>query len=350
MTSERVLVTGAAGFLGRNLSTRLRADGVDVVGLDRREGPSDRLGIAGDVRDSAVLRRAVRGVDVIVHTAFASPRASAVELRAVNVDAVSALARTAISAGVRRMIVVSSTIVERVPRCHPLSNRTPLARLDAYRRTRVEAEAALAAFNGELDIAVVRPATFLGAGQVGAFALLFDAIYRGGIVPVLGPGTNRYDLLEIGDLVDALVRLSRGIGAGVFHLAAPDPLPVRALLEDLVVRAGRSARIVRVPAPVAVATVRAVELAGLHPLADWHHATARGEDRVHDTTRARTQFGWQPAFDQRAAFAEAYQWYADVRDDRRTPGTTHPVPRSHRLLAAAGRLTTRGRGPVNDRG
>jgi nucleoside-diphosphate-sugar epimerase len=348
VTPRRVLVTGGTGFLGRQLATRLRDDGIEAVTLDRRTGPTAAPDIVGDVRDPAVLRRAVRGVDAIVHTAFASPRESAAELHAVNVDAVATMGRIAVGAGVRHLVVVSSTIVERMPRAHPLSDSTPLSRLDAYRRSRIEAETTIAGFGGELDLALVRPATFVGPGQVGAFALLFDAIHRGGIVPILGPGTNRYDLLAIDDLVDALVRLTRG-GTGVFHLAAPDPVPVRVLLEDLVTRSGRGARVVRLPAPVAVAGVRAVELAGLHPLADWHQATARVEDRRHDTGRARSELGWRPAFDQRAALDAAYDWFAEVRDHQGTPATTHPVPRSHRLLAAGTRLTTRRRGPVRGR-
>ena len=63
----RILVTGAAGTLGRALLPRLRRDGHDAVGLDVRH--ADAGTIAADVRDAGAVRAAMEGVDVVVHAA-----------------------------------------------------------------------------------------------------------------------------------------------------------------------------------------------------------------------------------------------------------------------------------------
>jgi UDP-N-acetylglucosamine/UDP-N-acetyl-alpha-D-glucosaminouronate 4-epimerase len=75
MTNGRVLVTGAAGFIGAHLCRRLVAEGFDVVGLDDlSDGSLDNLGdvpevrfVESDLRDAAAVASAARGCDVLYH-------------------------------------------------------------------------------------------------------------------------------------------------------------------------------------------------------------------------------------------------------------------------------------------
>ena len=191
------------------------------------------------------------------------------------------------------------------------------------------------AWRDELDVSLARPCTFLGPGRVGAFALLFEAVRTGGLVPMLGPGTNRYQLLHVDDLANGLVRLAQGSHSGVFHFGAHDVQPVRDLLSALIEEAGTAARLAAVPAALARGLVRATELVGLPPLSDWHHASAGREDRVHDTSRATDELGWMPAASNSRCLLDAYEWYARTREAGLATPTTHPVPRSHRVVAGA---------------
>jgi nucleoside-diphosphate-sugar epimerase len=335
LTIGPVVVTGGAGFLGGFVVSSLLASGHEVVVLDRNisnvSGPV--TAIRGDVGDQQAIARSLERATVVIHAAFAPPRAGNAELHRINVDATAMVARMAAEAGVQRLVIVSSTIVERLPRRHPLSSRLPLSRLDAYRRTRTDAEDAALAWRDDLAVSIARPCTFLGPGRVGAFALLFEAVRAGGIVPVLGPGTNSYQLLHVADLADGLVRLASDNHAGVFHFGAPGVTPVREQLEALVAHAATGARVATVRRGLARAALRGIELAGLPPLSDWHHASALEEDRVVDTRRAELELGWTPAFSNEAALYEAYDWYSLTRAAGRATPTTHPVPRSHRVLA-----------------
>ena len=330
-----VVVTGGAGFLGGFVVSSLQASGHEVVVLDRDTAnvPGSVTAIRGDVGDEQALHRSLQGAAVVIHAAFAPPRAGTAELHRINVDATARVARMAAEAGVQRLVIVSSTIVERLPRRHPLSSRLPLSRLDSYRQTRTDAERAALAWQNRLAVSVARPCTFLGPGRIGAFALLFEAVRAGGIVPVLGPGTNHYQLLHVADLADGLVRLASSNHAGVFHFGAPNVAPVHEQLEALVAHAGTGARVATVGRGFGRVGVRSIELAGLPPLSDWHHASALAEDRVVDTSRAETELGWSPTFSNEAALFDAYDWYSRTRAAGRATPTTHPVPRSHRVLA-----------------
>jgi nucleoside-diphosphate-sugar epimerase len=334
----RVLVTGGGGFLGRHLAERLRRGGLRVRLLDVAARPSwasaaEVEHARGDVRDRAAVAAAIRGVDAIVHAAFASPHDEPGVVRSVNVGGARAVADVALESGVRRLVLVSSTIVEKPPRAHPFLRGAAMNRLDAYRASRAAAESIAADAAGRgLDVAVVRPKTFLGHDRVGAFALLFESIRHGGAVPVLGPGANRYQLLDVRDLADGLARLVGADSTGLFFFGARDFATVREDLQSLVDHAATGARLKPIPAPLARAMLRAMELAGLMPLSEWHYMSARGEDSVVDVSRAERELGWRAERSNRRALADAYDGYAGAMAAAGRAQTTHPVPWAHRLL------------------
>jgi UDP-glucose 4-epimerase len=106
----RVLVTGAAGRVGRAVFVRLALEH-EVLGLDR--SPASTVHFTGDVEDEALLRRALRGVDAIVHTAaLHAPHvgiAPAAEFVRINVAATRLLAERAAAAGIRNLVFTSTT-------------------------------------------------------------------------------------------------------------------------------------------------------------------------------------------------------------------------------------------------
>jgi UDP-glucose 4-epimerase len=106
----RVLVTGAAGRIGRAVYVRLAREH-EVVGLDRT--PASTVNLIGDVGDPFLLQRAVRDVDAVIHTAaLHAPQvgvSSDAEFERINVHSTALLARIAIDAGVRRFVFTSTT-------------------------------------------------------------------------------------------------------------------------------------------------------------------------------------------------------------------------------------------------
>jgi nucleoside-diphosphate-sugar epimerase len=331
------LITGGAGFLGGHLANRLRQDGLRVRLLDLAE-PLKSLGgdveyVRGDVRNPGLLATVVHDVDAVIHAAFASSRLPVEGLYSVNVEGTRAVCATAVAHGVRRLILISSTIVLRPRRRHPLLTGAPLSRLDLYRVTRAEAERIAAECGAQgVSVAVVRPKTFLGPDRVGAFAILFELIRRGRVVPVLGNGRNRYQLLAVGDLTDGIQRLLASDSQGVFHFGACEFGTVRDDLQTLVDHAGTGARLRFVPGALARAAFRAIELVGMTPLAEWHYMSARGEDSIVDTRRAEEELAWRARESNATALVAAYDWYQATLAVGGEARTTHPVTRAHRVL------------------
>jgi nucleoside-diphosphate-sugar epimerase len=342
----RVAISGGAGFLGLHLSRRLLGDGHDVRTLDLAplddpdlEGRVEEL--RGDVRLKRDAGRLVAGMDVLVHAAAALPiQVSRAAIRSVNVDGAAVTFAAAAEAGVRRVVLVSSTAVYGVPERHPIDEDDPLVGVGHYGESKIEAERLCEAFARRgLETVIVRPKTFVGAERLGVFEILFDWIREGRRIPILGDGENRYQLLAVEDLVDAIVRcLDAPVAGRALNVGAARFGTVREDLEGLIRHAGSTSRLRPVPARPAELALRALELARLSPLAEWHYRTAHKDSFV-SIDRARDLLGWEPALSNVETLCATYDWYLRHREDPRAAGVTHRVPWDQRALGLFKRLS-----------
>ncbi len=343
----RVLITGGAGFMGSALAQRLLEHGehprlLDLAPLPRWASEAHVGYISGDVLDPDRLTAALKGVEVVVHAAFASPHSGMEVIRQVNVGGVRALCDAMVRQDVRRLVLISSTIVLKPPRRHPVWPSAPLNRLDAYRAARLEAEQVVESYADRgLSTAIVRPKTFVGPGRLGAFALAFDSLRRGQPVPVLGSGMNRYQLLDVRDMAAGLASLIDSQASGVFNFGARKFGTVREDLQDLINWAGTGSSLRFVPERLARMVVRGVELLGLAPLAEWHHASAAGTDSIVDVSRAEQELGWQPAYSNLDSLKTNFDWYSSQMEEAGSAPSTHPVPLSHRFMSRLYRAISR---------
>jgi nucleoside-diphosphate-sugar epimerase len=339
-------ISGGAGFLGLHLARRLIADGHEVRSLDLV--PLDEPGLAvqelrGDVRDAAACRELVDGARILVHAAAALPiRGSRDEIRSVNVDGTLTLLSAAVAAGVGRVVFISSTAVYGVPEKHPIEEDDPLVGVGHYGESKIEAEEVCRAFMRRgLDCVILRPKTFVGPERLGVFEILFDWVREGRRIYVLGNGSNRYQLLAVDDLV-AAIRLAAGKRAAkgeTLNVGAGEFGTVRSDLQALIDHAGSSSRITPVPVKPAEITLRALELARLSPLAEWHYKTAHRDSFV-DVARAQRVLGWKPRLSNAQALLETYDWYLAHRDGLAgTAGITHRVPWDQRALGLLKRVS-----------
>ena len=337
-------ISGGAGFLGLHLSRRLLADGhsvrtLDVVPLDDAELERDVEELRGDIRDRDRVRELVRGAEVVVHAAAALPiQASRESIRSVNVTGTEHVLHESHDAGVQRVVFISSTAVYGVPEKHPIEEDDPLVGVGSYGESKIDAEALCRVAAAETTI--VRPKTFIGQERLGVFEILFDWIREGRRIYILGKGHNRYQLLAVEDLVDAIVRAGTVPEAArkTFNVGATEFGTVRQDLQALIDHAGSTSRLRPVPVKPAEVALRALELMRVSPLAEWHYKTAHKDSFV-DVSRARQVLGWQPRLSNRAALIETYDWYLANREHVGAAGVTHRVPWNQQALGLLKKLS-----------
>ncbi len=339
-------LTGGGGFLGSHLADRLVAMGHLVRTLDREPVDEDapRAGVEtvlGDVRNPERARELCRGADVLVHAAAALPiRRSAEEIWSVNLKGTEVVVGAAVTERVRRVVYVSSTAVYGVPETHPITEETPLDPLGAYGASKAEAERVCSAFAEDgIEVVILRPKTFIGPGRLGVFEILFEWIREGRKIYVIGSGRNRYQLLAVEDLVDAIVRSAESpTSETVLNLGAKTFGTVRDDLGALIAHAGSRSRVVSLPARPTQAILRMLELARLSPLAEWHYKTADRDSFV-DVTRAERALGWTPRFSNVDALVAAYDWFVANEAVARAVGTTHRTAWRQQALGLLKRLS-----------
>ena len=322
-----VAISGGAGFLGLHLARRLAGDGCDVrtldlVPLDDRalEGTVDEL--RGDVRVNADARRLVAGAEILVHAAAALPiQVSRSAIRSVNVEGAAVTLAAALEAGIRRVVLVSSTAVYGVPERHPIHEDDPLVGVGHYGASKIEAERLSEDFARRgLEVVILRPKTFVGPERLGVFEILFDWIREGRRIPILGDGENRYQLLAVEDLVEAVVRCFDAAVAGeALNIGASRFGTVREDLEALARHAGSGSQLYPVPAGPAELALRGLELARLSPLAEWHYRTAHKDSYV-SIDKARAVLGWEPRLSNAETLCATYDWYLAHLGRARMPG------------------------------
>jgi nucleoside-diphosphate-sugar epimerase len=343
MSSNHYLITGGAGFLGINLCRYLLARGREVRTLDIAPfayPERDRVEVIdGDIRDPAAVQRAIAGIDVIVHAAAALPLAPPEEIRSTGIRGTQCLLEEALRARVPRFIFISSTAVYGIPKHHPLVEGDPLQGVGPYGEAKIAGETLCREFRDKgLCTTVLRPKTFVGPERLGAFELLYDWAYTGHNFPVLGRGDNRYQLLDVEDLCEAIELCATGAAErvnDVFNVAAGNFGTMRDNIQAVLDRAGHGRRAVSIPAGPAIAVLRLLAALRLSPLYPWIYDTAAKESFV-SIDRIGQALGFRPHYSSVDALLRNYDWYVAHRAELGTKtGVTHRVPWKKGLLSLA---------------
>jgi nucleoside-diphosphate-sugar epimerase len=334
LSGKTYLITGGSGFLGGHLAGELLRRGAKVRSLDIAplEEP-DLIGeledIRGDVRDDSAVSKALRDVDRVIHAAAALPLASSQEIFSTNVTGTEVLLRAIQQQGKSRMIHISSTAVYGIPDKHPLDEEDALQGVGAYGESKVLAERLVQDFRKQGSvISTIRPKTFIGTGRLGVFQILFDWVQKGARIPIIGSGLNRYQLLEVQDLVDAILLAAEADeerANDIFNVGAIRFNTVREDIGSLCEAAGRGSRVIATPAMPVKIVLRILENMRLSPLYQWVYDTA-DKDSFVSTEKIERSLGWQPKFSNAETLVNTYRWYEDeYQDYQGAYGTSHRV-------------------------
>ena len=333
----KVLVTGGAGFLGLHVNHWLVKHGHQVVNLDiadydESEYPEGVECRVGDVRDPAAVDAALDGVDWVIHGAAALPLWTPDEIYSTNVFGTrTTLERILEAPSVKRTVFISSTAVYGVPRVHPLLEYFPMVGVGPYGESKILGEKVCDEFRERgLTITTIRPKTFIGTHRLGVFQILFDWVERGKRIPLVGNGRNRYQLLEVDDLCEA-IRMSlaekrEAVANDVYNVGAVD---FSSVLEDvgaLCAHAGSGARVMPTPAAPTITALKLLERMNLSPLYEWVYGTAHKDSFV-STEKIQERMGWAPTYSNAEGLIRSYDWYVANKGTIATEaGVTHRVP------------------------
>lgn len=325
-----VLVTGGAGLVGTHVLDALRARGERPRALARERSRAvvESFGaeaVVGDVTDASSWQRASEGVDAIVHAAaLVASHESYEEFMRVNVGGTRLAIETARRTGAR-LIHISSVAVYGRAAVYAAAARgvaedypfQPLPRRDFYARSKRAAEQLLQqeAARGGLAVIAIRPNVIYGErDQLFTRRVMANLTWR--FLPQIGPGTNHLSCVYAGNVASAILTAldapaKPGFRAYNVTCDAPPLLTQREFFETFAEALG--VRPLRLPVPTPLIRIGVAVWSVLMRLVMPGRYTALGNSAMsfilgenpYSTNRIRSELGWTPPSDTRAAILRA---------------------------------------------
>ncbi|HVR79349.1 MAG TPA: NAD-dependent epimerase/dehydratase family protein [Acidimicrobiia bacterium] len=241
----RVVVTGAAGFLGRHIARRFRDEGWEVAGFDVASFEEDGIrSTQGDLTDANSVEQAIEKHDVVAHVgaigdvylAGDQPSLAA----EVNVLGTANVAEVAVRHGAR-VVYASTWEVYGHPRYQPLDEEHPTMPDHPYSITKLAGESLLlsAADLRSLSAVALRLGTAYGSGlrPNSVFRIFIDRARKGEPITIQGDGSQGRQFTHASDVAEAFLKAAQSEISGVaLNIVAPDTVSVRELAERVVER------------------------------------------------------------------------------------------------------------------
>jgi UDP-glucose 4-epimerase len=249
---DKILVTGGAGFIGKQLVMKLIELKYDVTILDNfSNGPPTSMDkvsgnvnvISGDIRDREIVDKAVKGIDVIIHLAAAINVIESIEkpLLYHEVNATGTL-NVLCSAKdyAKQMVFASSAAVYGNPIELPVLVTHPTDPLSPYAASKLSAEAYCKSFSNIYDMrcTILRFFNVYGPGQVsnaysGVINKFINRLMNNEFPIINGDGKQTRDFIYVSDLVDAIIGIIGFESNRVFNIGTGRGISVNELAEKL---------------------------------------------------------------------------------------------------------------------
>jgi dihydroflavonol-4-reductase len=335
--SDRVLVTGASGFIGGAIARLLQEKGFIVRAFVRPT--SSRVNInpqyelaEGDVTDPASVRAALKNVRFLFHAA-ADYRLWARDPQTVthiNVEGTRVVMREALRAGVERIVHTSSvaTLDAGIPGLCDETRRKPVEKaVGAYKRSKIISEGLVEDLveNEGLPAVIVNPSAPIGPGDVRPTPtgrIIVEAL-RGRVPAYVETGL---DIVHVDDVAQGhLAALMHG-GIGERYILGGENVKLSTLLAELAQLVGRPAPRIRLPraplVPLAFAAEAVATITRREPFLNRESLRLAATPMFFDDSKARRELGYRPR-PYREALEDGVRWFRDL--EKSAARRVHPL-------------------------
>jgi nucleoside-diphosphate-sugar epimerase len=309
---ERILITGATGFLGGALCSALFKAGRTIVATGRDAVSLAALSsnnfdtIALDLAEpfSAETLLTSQGVTTIVHcAALSSPWGRRADFDRANVIATTNLVSVAKQIGVSRFVLISSPTVyfQFEDQLNINEQATLPSPVNDYARTKREAELAVLAAP-EIGPIILRPRGIYGEGDTSLLPRLVR-VARAGPLPLFRGGVAQTDITHVEDVVSAIIAAldaPAALNGEIFNISSGEPLPLSAIVERACASAGVVPRWQAMPVQPALIAARFLEtvcrfMPGYpEPRVTTYSLGILAYSQTLDITKAAQMLNWKP--------------------------------------------------------
>ena len=185
---------------------------------------------------------------------------------------------------------------------------------------------------------IIRPKSFVGPERLGVFALFYDWAKDGRGFPMIGNGKNRYQLLDVEDVCEAIYLCAtkpKELVNDTFNIGAKEFTTMREDYQAVLDEAGFGKKIHGFPASPMIWVLRFLEFLRLSPLYKWVYETA-SKDSFISIEKAEKKLGWHPHYSNKQALIRNYRWYLEnLPKFEGQSGVSHRIPWKQGMLKLA---------------
>lgn len=329
----KFLVTGGAGFLGRNLVKFLTNKGHCVISYDRNNFPessgvSNVQSVKGDIRDKELILNSLDGVEVIVHTAAGQPNLPEQEIFSIDIDGTWNVMEAAYQKNVKRVIHISTASVYGFPDHSPVYENDELKGSTPYAMGKIKSEEICLEYRKKgLCITILRPKKFIGHERLGILNVLYDWASGGRGFPILGNGNNHYQLLDVDDLCEAIYLAAMAdekAANDTYNIGAKNFMTMKEDYQSVLDYAGFGKKIRTTPVRPIIFTLRFLEILKIAPLYKFVYETASKES-ILSTEKAEKFLGYNPQYSNKEILIRNFQWYLEQKDSLKNTRTNRDI-------------------------
>jgi len=321
----KIAITGATGFLGSHLTTRLIDEGYQINILARDEGKAKQLAhqavnvVIGDIADPEAAKRLCEGCQYVVHLVsnFRTASGPPESYHHINVDGTKNIYNAANGAGVSRFVHCSTIGVHGSVKVSPATEETEFAPGDLYQETKLEAEQYVTEQAGKttMELVVVRPTSMYGPGDM-RMLKMFKMLKKRTFFKV-GPCQENFHAVYIDDIVDGFIKAieTPGIDKEKLLIGGSDYLPLENYI-DVVARAvGAPPPKLRFPYPLfyyaAIVCEKIFRPFGVEPPLHVRRVRFFKNNRAFNIDKAKRVLGYAPKVSLEEGMKRTAAWYKE---------------------------------------
>lgn len=330
----RYIVIGGSGFVGSYTIAALQEsiaqgciDSGEIVCLDRVQNHAlDTLStfVYCDLLQSFDFP--LESSDIIIHLAARAyapkPPLKPFGLQAleqyfyeVNVAGTQKILKAMIESSTSKLIYFSTDMVYGKPAYLPIDSSHNRAPFGYYGASKVQAEnLIITARKQGINASIFRPRIIVGAGRYGILTKLFTLISHSLPVPLIGDGSNCYQMISVQDCAQAIIcAIESSFPNNAYNLGSHNPPTIKALLSDLITQAGSKSILIPTHAKSVKLALSVLEQLGLPLMYKEQYAIA-DEQYIVDISSTQKELGWNPLYNDSDMLLAAYKQYLHTKE------------------------------------
>ena len=338
MSDERILITGANGFLGQELQNFLIQKGVKFASTDLQNRSIVNLGercyTKADLLIYEDCLKLTKGITTVIHLAAKVPLSKNIQdISEVNVKGTRFLLESCLQNGVKRFIFLSSSAVFGVPTQLPANLYSKPKPFEIYGKSKLEAENFLLEQTEKMTIQIIRPRTILGNGRGGIIGILNRWVSASLSIILLDNGRYSYQLIHVKDLVNAIYNATQLVDSHIFNLGAKDFKTFHEDLTDFISAVGSKSKLLNLPSILVSFPLIVLSKLNILPFARYQ-IIMYSREMYFDSSNDWDILGYQPKFSNLDCLVDSFESYKTKMIDNPNPSglSIHQKPTSSKLI------------------